>query len=587
MTYDYIIKNAKIIDGSNTPWFMGDVAIKGDRIAAVGKLTGCAGADCACGASKFGGAGAEMAAAEAMQTEEKAMQTEADAAQTEADAAWAGAAQVQAKRVIDAAGRILAPGFIDTHTHLDLVPFPFYPAQDPTSVRRLQQGITSQIVGCCGISPAPVMEDSKAEWLERTFGVYEPEATCWTGFDGFLKAMEERPLGVNHGAYVGHGAIRYCVMGYENRPATPREIAKMQKLLEQAMKGGAVGMSTGLIYAPGVFAETQELVELCAVLKDYNGIYASHIRSENQRWLSSVEEVIEICEKNRIPGIVHHLKTKARDSEALVRKVLDTIDKARARGVDVVFEQYPYEASATGLDVVLSSYMLEGGKEAIRRRLLDKENFEKYRQSIRSDYGWKNDEEEWEGAKNMLILSAKDHPEYIGLTIDQIAEQKGMEPVETVFRVLLETELSAGAAFFGIKERDISTILQSPYGMIGSDSDACKIGETSHPRTNGTFPRVLKRYALDQGVISLENAIYKMTGFPAARFGLAQRGLVRQGFYADLVLFNPEVLEDRPTYLDPFAQPTGFDMVFVNGKPALEGGKATGALCGRVLRPGK
>ena len=547
MTFDYVIKNVKIVDGSNTPWFMGDVAVKGDRIAAVGKVE----------TPRSGSDGCEAKP------------------------------ECQAERVIDGAGRILTPGFIDTHTHLDLAPFCFYPSQDPASERRLRQGITSQIVGCCGISPAPVMEETKAEWLERTFGARQPEGACWNGFDQFLQALEGQSLGVNYGAYVGHGAIRHCVMGYENRPATAREIAAMQKLLDQAMKGGAVGMSSGLIYAPGVFAETEELVELCAVLKDYNGIYASHIRSENQRWLESVLEVIEICEKNRIPGIVHHLKTKARDSEALVQKVLGAIADARARGVDVVFEQYPYEASATGLDVVLSSYMLEGGKEAIQERLLDEAHFEKYRSSIRKDYGWKNDEDEWEGAKNMLILSAKDHPEYVGLTIDQIAEKLGLEPVPAVFRVLLETDLSAGAAFFGIKERDICTILKNPYGMVGSDSDDCKIGETTHPRTIGTFPRVLKRYALDQGVVSLETAVYKMTGFPAARFSLAQRGLVRQGFYADLVLLNPETLEDRPTYLDPFAEPTGIDMVFVNGQLAMEGGRPTGSLAGWVLRPGR
>ena len=532
MRYDYLIKNVKIIDGSGAPWFMGDVAVRGEFIEAVGKLK-----------------------------------------------------EAGACHVIDGSGKILTPGFIDTHTHLDLTPFSFYPSQDPASVRRLQQGITSQIAGCCGISPAPVTEQTKAQWLERTFGMHRPEEVCWTDFGQYLQALGAQPLGVNYANYVGHGAIRHCVMGYENRPATSREIAEMQKILDQAMKGGAVGMSSGLIYAPGVFAKTEELVELCAVLKDYNGIYASHIRSENQRWLESVEEVIEICERNQIPGIVHHLKTKAKDSEALVRKVLDTIADARDRSVDVVFEQYPYEASATGLDVVLSADMLEGGKAKIRERLKDQAHFEEYRRSIWKDYGWKCGEDEWEGAENMLILSAKDHGEYVGLTIRQIAEKLGKEPVETVFEVLLDTDMEAGAAFFGIKERDICTIMKSPYGMIGSDSDDCKIGETTHPRTVGTFPRVLKSYALDKQVISLENAVYKMTGFPAARFSLHRRGLVKEGFFADLVLLDPKTLEDRPDYLHPFAEPTGFDMVFVNGQLALKDGLPTGALAGRVIGP--
>lgn len=534
MKYDCLIKNAKIIDGTGTPWFMGDVAVTGNEITAVGKLP-------------------------------LSEESEADC-------------------VIDAAGRILAPGFIDTHTHLDLTPFDFNLSQDPHSVRRLRQGITTQIFGCCGISAAPVTEASGKRWMERTFGIHDVSGVRWNSFGQYLDELAKQPLGVNYAGYVGHGAIRHCVMGYENRNPTNTEMDEMKKLLAQAMEGGAVGMSTGLIYAPGVFADTDELVELCSVLKDYNGIYASHIRSENAGWLESVKEVIEICEKNQIPGIVHHLKTKAKDSEELVRTVLQTLSDARNRGVDVVFEQYPYEASATGLDIVLSSWMHEGGKEAILDRLRDKAQFETYRQSIREDYGWKNDEEEWLGAKNMLVVAAENHPEFCGRYIDEIARQLGKEPIETVFHVLLETDLHAGAAFFGIKERDICTILRSPLGMVGSDSDDVKIGETTHPRTNGTFPRVLKRYVLDQGVISMETAIFKMTGFPAARFGLQKRGLIREGFFADLVLFDPDRLTDPADYLHPFAAPSGIDLVMVNGRIALQNGTVTDTGSGLVLR---
>ena len=534
MKYDILIKNAKIIDGSGTPWFMGDVAVAEGRIAELGKL--------------------------------------------------APAAEAEAARVIDAAGRILAPGFIDTHTHLDLTPFTCNNSQDPKSQRRLQQGITSQIFGCCGIGPAPVTEASKAAWMERTFGIHDASEVKWNSFGEYLNVLDEQPLGVNFAGYVGHGAIRHCVMGYENRKATPEEIEEMKKLLAAAMEGGAVGMSTGLIYAPGVFADKEELIELCHVLRDYNGIYASHIRNENARWLPSVEEVVEICETCKIPGIVHHLKTKAKESRELVAKVLKTLSDARERGVDVVFEQYPYEASATGLDIVLSSWMHEGGKDAIMARITDKERFEEYRQSIRSDYGWKNDEEEWIGAKNMLVVAAEGHPEYNGRFIDEIARDLGKEPVETVFHILVETDIQSNAAFFGIKEEDIRTILQHPLGMVGSDSDDVKVGETTHPRTNGTFPRVLKSYVLDKGVISMETAIYKMTGFPAARFGLHQRGLIRQGFHADLVLINPETLEDHATYLEPFGTPEGIDLVMVNGQVALENGQPTGIMAGKVLR---
>jgi len=534
--YDYLIRNAKIIDGSSTPWFTGDVGICGEKISFVGKSGE---EDCE-----------------------------------------------NAKKIIDAGGRVLAPGFIDSHTHLDLAPFRFNGSEDQRSVRRIRQGITTQITGCCGISPAPVTADTKHEWLERTFGINPEKAGIagWNSFEQYLGQLAGEKLGVNFAGYVGHGAIRHAVMGYEDRKPTAEEMEKMKALLAESMEGGAVGMSTGLIYAPGVFADTEELVELCSVLKEYNGIYASHIRSENKGWLKWVEEVIEICEKNQIPGIVHHLKTKAKDSEVLVPAVLKAISDARERGVDITFEQYPYEASATGLDVVLSSWMLEGGKDAILERISDKDNFIKYRDSIRGDYGWANDEEEWAGAKNMLILSAEGHPEYVGKTVDVIAEELGLQPVETVFKILRDTDIQSGAAFFGIKETDICTILKSPYGMVGSDSDDCKIGDTTHPRTNGTFPRVLADYVLKKGVISLETAVWKMTGFTSAKFGLKERGLIREGFYADLVLFDPERLVDNSTYLDPFAEPEGIDFVFVNGVPALADGEITGSQTGKVLK---
>ena len=337
MKYDLLIKNAKIIDGSGTPWFPGDVAVSGDRIAAVGCL--------------------------------------------------GSLAEAEAARVLDASGKILAPGFIDTHTHLDLTPFACNNSQDPQSVRRLRQGITTQIFGCCGIGPAPVNEVSKAAWMERTFGIHDAGELDWNSFGEYLDALAKKPLGVNFAGYVGHGAIRHCVMGFENRKASRQELDAMKKLLASAMKSGALGMSTGLIYAPGVFADKEELLELCSVLKEYGGIYASHIRSENKGWLESVEEVVELCEAAGIPGIVHHLKTKAKESKQLVAAVLKCLEDARSRGVDVVFEQYPYEASATTLDVVLSSWMLEGGSEAILERIQNRERFEEYRRDIRADYG--------------------------------------------------------------------------------------------------------------------------------------------------------------------------------------------------------
>lgn len=540
MKCDLLIKNVKIIDGTSTPWFAGDVAVCGDRICHVGRLS-----------------------------EKELEETEKG---------------LKPDNIIDGKGKYLAPGFIDTHTHLDLTPFACNNSQDPRSERRLRQGITTQITGCCGITAAPVTEANKQEWLEQTFGIHDSEELLWNGFGEYLDSLEKMELGVNFAGYVGHGAIRHCVMGNENRKASAAEMEQMKKLLEEAMEGGAIGMSSGLIYAPGVFSDTEELVELCSVLSRYNGIYASHIRSESKRWIESVAEVIEVCEKNRIPGIVHHLKTKLKNSKEVVPVILKMIEDARKRGVDVVFEQYPYEASATGLDVVLSSWMHEGGKDAVIQLISDKNRFEELRDSIRSDYGWSDESQEWEGSRNMLVLSAEGHPEYVGKTVDVIADELGLTPVEAVFRILIETDMQSGAAFFGIKDEDICTIMSSHNGMIGSDSDDCKVGETTHPRTNGTFPRVLKHYALDRGIIPLEEAVFKMTGFPAARFALKNRGLIKEGFFADMVLFDGRTLQDNPTYLEPFARPQGIERVWVNGQTSLEGGEPTGILCGRVLR---
>jgi len=522
MNYDILFRNVKIADGSGRPIFYGDVAVTGEKISAV---TG----PCFLDPSL-------------------------------------------AARTVNASGKILAPGFIDSHTHLDLSPFPENGSVDCQSEARLRQGITTQITGCCGISPAPAADRDRAEWMK------------WNTFGEYLNELEKEPLFVNFAGYVGHGAIRQTVMGLENRPASERELEEMKLLLKEAMDAGALGMSSGLIYAPGVFAGTEELAELCSVLRPYGGIYASHIRSENAQWLESVSEVVEICRRCRIPGIVHHLKTKSKDAEVLVPRVLGMLEAAQAEGVDVVFDQYPYEASATDLAIVLSSWMHEGGNDAILQRISDGSRFEEYRRSIRSDYGWETLEDEWAGAENMLVLSAHGCGQYCGRTVADIAKSLGMEPLPAVFRILWETGLKSTAAFFGIRDQDICTILRHPLGMIGSDSDDCRAGDTAHPRTNGTFSRVLKHYAMDRNVISLETSIRKMTGFPAERFGLSDRGLIREGYAADLVLLNPDTFADHADYLSPFASPSGIEMVLVNGQPALDGGEPTGAAAGRLLR---
>ncbi|TCO71054.1 N-acyl-D-amino-acid deacylase family protein [Marinisporobacter balticus] len=531
MHFDLLIRNAKIVDGAGVPWYKSDIGISGDKIVRIGNLV-----------------------------------------------------NATATIEIDASNKILSPGFIDTHTHFDLVPFAFAEAEDQTNKRRLYQGITTQIVGCCGISPAPISENKKSEWFDRTFALNNYKDAHWNSFSEYLEQLDHCCLGTNYACYVGHGTIRYNVMGYDDRSPNKEEMEKMKKLLAQSIEGGAIGMSTGLIYPPGVFASTEELVNLSSVLKKYNAIYASHIRNENTRWMESINEVIEIAMKNNIPAIIHHVKTKAKDSEQLVKNILQAIHDARNSNVDITFEQYPYEASSTGLTVILSSWIVEGGKDKILARLKDHALFKKMHADICKDYKWQNEEEEWAGSKNILILSAKNHEHFIGKTIYEIAKALGKKPIEAAFKILIGSDLQSYAAYFGIKQSDIKEIMNSPYGMFGSDSDPTKIGEHVHPRANGTFPRILGKYVREEKTISLENAIYKMTGFPATKFNLHQRGLIKENFYADIVLFDDKKIADTTTYVKPFEKPEGIDYVIVNGSIAIKNGEFTNKFAGKVLR---
>ena len=530
MEFDILIKNAKIIDGTGNPWFFGDVGVIENKISFVGY-------------DKYN----------------------------------------RGKTEIDATGKILAPGFIDSHTHFDLGPLTFIDNEDPYMVRRLAQGITTQITGCCGNSPAPVTKENKREWLSDDFGGNIDKAN-WNSFREYLEELDKCELGTNMASYVGHGTIRYNVLGFSDRLPNDDEMKKMQVLLKQAMEDGAIGLSTGLIYPPGVFSDTKELIELCSVLNDYKGIYASHMRSESTYWIDSIKEVIEIAEKNNIPGQIHHIKIKHENSTELVKECFNLIEDARKRNIDIAFDLYPYEASWTGLSQVIPAWTYEGGHYRTIERLKDETLFDKIFNDIYEDYKWKTVEDEWEGSKKMLVLNGENCENYAGKTIHNIAKELDITPIKAVIKVLLETNLSTTCAFFGMKDEDIKSFLKSPYCMIGSDSIASKTNRSVHPRNNGTFPRVLGKYAREENAITMEEAINKMTGYTAQRFNFSKRGLIKEGFFADLVIFDENTVKDKATYIEPFNKPVGIDYVIVNGCITIENGEFTGKVNGRVLR---
>lgn len=530
MDFDIFIKNAKIIDGTGNPWFFGDVGIIGDKISFVGYNK-----------------------------------------------------DNKGKVEIDASGKALAPGFIDSHTHFDLGPFTFIDNEDPYLIRRLSQGITTQITGCCGNSPAPVTKENKREWLLEDCGSSVDKA-AWHSFKEYLDELDKCRLGTNFASYVGHGTIRYNVLGYSDRLPNDEEMKKMQSILRQAMEDGAIGLSTGLIYPPGVFSDTNELTDLCSVLSEYKGIYASHMRSESTYWLDSIMEVIEIAEKNNIPGQIHHIKIKHENSTEMVGECFELVEDARKRNIDIAFDLYPYEASWTGLSQVLPPWTYEGGHDRTVERIKDEALLDNIYSDIYGDYKWESLEDEWEGSKKMLVLNGENCENYAGKTIHEIADELGITPIKAIIKVLLDTNLSATCAFFGMKDEDIKSFMKSPYCMIGSDSIASKMNRSVHPRNNGTFPRVLGKYAREGNVIGIEDAVKKMTGYPAQRFNFSNRGLIKEGFFADLVIFDENKVNDRATYTEPFNKPVGIDYVIVNGCISIEKGEFTGKVNGAVLR---
>jgi N-acyl-D-amino-acid deacylase len=537
LSFDLVILNGKIVDGAGNPWYKGDVAIAEGKILNVGKSL-----------------------------------------------------RAKADEAIDATGLVVAPGFIDSHSHSDSVTL-FYRQMEST----VMQGITTVVAGQCGSSIAPINPDLKDELEKRWLGWLPPEVEfkiTWTSFDEYLKEEEKEGLGANVAHLVGHGAVRIASMGFEAREPTPGELDIMRRHTAEAMEAGAYGLSTGLIYPPGIFAKTDEIIEVAKVAARYGGVYDSHIRGEGKTLMKSLEEAIAIGEEAEIPVQISHHKAATKSLWGKSAESLALIEKARGRGLDVTVDQYPYKAGSTSLVTCLPPWAHEGGMERLLDRLRDPELRERMQEDIEKGIpGWENFAGEL-GWENVYVTSVKsdDNKPVEGKNLNEIREMRGdPDAFTSLFNLISEEEGRVGMVIFAMDEGDVRRIMRHPLQMVGTDSGSSTTSGymrrgKPHPRGYGTYPRILGRYVRELGVLRLEEAVRKMTSMPAQRFGILDRGLVKPGMRADITVFDPDTVIDKATYQDPHQFPEGIEYVVVNGRVTVDEGKYTGALAGRTLR---
>jgi N-acyl-D-amino-acid deacylase len=527
--FDYLITNVSILDGLGGPAFNANVAISAGRIAAIGNVNG------------------------------------------------------RAKRMIDGDGLIATPGFIDIHSHTDaglLI--------DPTAQSKLTQGITLEVCGNCGFSPAPCLDDSGRseldDWRER-HGIEE----SWQTTDEFLSVLESRSIGVNFVMLVGHSNLRAAVVGLADKEATPEDIDKMKLLAAAAMQEGAFGLSTGLQYPPSCFGSTEEIAQVASAVAPFGGIYSSHIRDESSALAEAVAEAIEIGRCGGVPVQISHLKGYGSDNPEKTRAVLEMIEDARRAGLDVTADQYPYTASSTGLSIFLPKWAHDGGDEAMLERIRTRrQELVNYLKMLSNKKRRVADAGLWEGVRISSVKSEANR-QYEGMSVVEISRARNVLPEEAVIDLLGEEDGAVSIVHFSQWEGDVVAVMRSEFAMFGTDASArSTTGELSkgkpHPRSFGSFPRVLGRYVREQGVISFEKAVRKMTSMSARKLGLVDRGTLREGNWADVTVFDPDEVIDTATYEQPHQPARGIAYVFVNGQLAVENGELTGALAGRVLR---
>jgi N-acyl-D-aspartate/D-glutamate deacylase len=529
-TYDVLLRGGRIVDGSGNPWFKGDLAIRGDRIAAIGSLEG-----------------------------------------------------ARAKRTFDARGLVVAPGFIDMLGQSE-----FNVLVDPHVRSKITQGITTELTGEGGsVGPMTPFTIEETRPSLSDLGV----DLDWRDFEGYFRRLRTKGSAINFAHLVGATQVRMAVLKSDNRLATPAELETMKKHVARAMEQGAFGLSSSLIYTPAIFADTAELVELAKVAARYGGFYATHIRNEGERILPAIEEAGDIGEGAGVPVEVWHLKCSERQNWGRMPEVLRAIEAARERGIDMTADIYPYPASATDLTACLPPSAKEGGTAALLGRLKDQAARARIREEIlKPAEAWENFFEST-GPENILIAGVRNpaNKKFQGKRLSEVAAARGVDPIEAMFDLLVEENGTVDAIYFAMSEKDVRTAMATPWVSFNCDAPGAQpegvLGERmTHPRAYGTFPRILGRYVREEKVLTLEDAVRKMTSLAAQRIGIRDRGLLRRGFFADVTVFDPKTVIDRATFERPHQFSEGVVYVFVNGQAVVEQGRVTQRLPGRILR---
>jgi len=539
-----LIVNARVIDGTGNAWFYGDVAISGDRIA---------------------------------------------------DVAPPGTIDpTRAQQVVDATGCVVCPGFIDIQSH-SIIPF----VTDRRALSKITQGVTTEIMGE-DWTPAPFggriarpFEEGARRRIGESFDEWMERGRTWTRFGDWLADLEARGVSVNVGSFLGGSTVREFGKGYDLGPANADELNAMRTMIAEAMEDGAFGVATALIYPPGAFAETDELVALCEVVAAYNGVHITHVRSEEDRLLDAIDEALEIARRTGVATEIYHLKAAGERNWHHMPQAIAKIDAARAEGIDIGADMYPYEAAGTGLTACIPPWASADGK--LYDNLRDPETREKIATAMREPTP------DWEnfgaiaGPENILLASfgKPEHKQYEGLSLAEIASRRDQSPIDAAIDLLAAERADIFCFYVMMSDENLQLQLRQPWMKIGTDAggidpERVRKHGLAHPRAYGTYPRILGRYVREQRTLPLEDAIRKMSSAVADRLGIRDRGLLRDGMKADVVVFDPTTVTDNATYSDPHQLSTGILHVWVNGEQVLRDGHHTGATPGqRVSGPGK
>ena len=524
-SYDVIIRNGTIVDGLNNKPFRADLGIAGERIRVIGPLT-----------------------------------------------------TAEARTVLDASGKIVAPGFIDIHAHTEAPEL----LLNPRGESKIRQGVTTEISGNCGGSSFPMSKEVSED--EKKHSGRSGLVRDWFDLEGYFSRLKKTGLVFNYATLVGQGSIRELVLGDARRSPNAEELERMKSLVARAMEQGAIGISTGLEYSPSGFASTEEVIELCRAAAAAGGFYATHVRSEDSRVVEAVAEAIHIAEAAKLPLEISHFKVCGTTYWWKLPKLFDLVDRARERGLDVTADRYPYTAYNTGLSVFYPNWVLDGGAGAFVERLKDPGE----RLKMKEETFEKLEGTPWE---NILLvdMDQEENKPLVGKTIQQAADEARQDPYEFSCDLLIKEGGNVSIIGFGMDEGGTEQTLKHPLVMLCSDGSAlAPDGGMPHPRNYGTFPRFLGHYVRERKIMGLPEAIQKMTSMPAAKAGLKDRGAIRTGNWADLVVFDPAAIADKATYTDPEQYPVGIDYVLVNGKVVIDHGVQSGEMAGKLLYgPGK